>query len=174
MDRTEEFLYLLGKHSRTLYLCVFSMVLNNNDTDDIIQEANLVLWREFHRFEKGSNFPAWAKQIAVNQVRAWKLRQKRDRHVFSDEILEIIAKGTNETDDLSARSLALSHCLDRLPSNSRRIVSMRYEQENDISEIAQGTKQTTAAVYQILSRIRKSLHDCVTLRLAQEASQPIK
>lgn len=165
MDQTEEFLYLLGKHSRAIYLCVFSMVLNNNDADDIIQEANLVLWREFHHFEKGTNFLAWARQIAVNQVRAWKLKQKRDRHVFSDEILEIIADNTDEVDDMSARSTALSHCLDRLPPNSRKIISMRYEQENDISEISQSTKQSAAAVYQTLSRIRKALHECVNYRL---------
>lgn len=170
MDRTEDFLYLLGKHSRAIYLCVFSMVLNNNDTDDIIQETNLVLWREFYRFEKGTNFSAWAKQIAVNQVRAWKLKQKRDRHVFSDELLEIIAKSSGEMDDLSARYMALSHCLDRLPPNSRKIIFMRYEQENDISIIAQSIKQTAAAVYQMLSRIRKSLHECVNLRLNRETS----
>src|SRR5262249_34859663 len=82
--RTELFIRLLGQSHRSLHLYVMSLVPNRNDAEDILQQTNLVLWREFHQFEPGTNFTAWACRVAFNQVLAWRKRRQRDRLVFSE------------------------------------------------------------------------------------------
>ncbi|MFN7134755.1 MAG: guanylate kinase, partial [Myxococcales bacterium] len=49
------------------------------DSEEVIQETNLVLWREFDRFQEGTNFAAWACRVALNQVLAWRKKRQRDR-----------------------------------------------------------------------------------------------
>lgn len=168
-DFSEEFLRLLGKNSRQIYACVFVMVLNKVDADDIIQETNLVLWKEFGRFERGTNFLAWAKRIATNQVLAWRTRRKRDRHVFGEEFLNVVARETNEYEDgLARRSEHLARCLEKLPEHGRTIIARRYDEQVGIEKLADEMNRSTDAVYKMLSRLRKTLHDCVTNLMAKE------
>ena len=56
-----------------------SVLPNRTDVDDLLQETNLVLWREFESFEIGTNFTAWAYRIAHNQVLAWRKPVKEYR-----------------------------------------------------------------------------------------------
>src|SRR6516165_3336353 len=80
--RVEEFVRLLGQNQRWLLIYVTSLVPVWSDTEEVIQETNLVLWREFDRFESGTNFTAWAFRVALNQVLAWRKRRRRDRLEF--------------------------------------------------------------------------------------------
>ena len=107
-ERVDAFVQLLGQNQRRIFLFVMSMVPNWNDAEEIIQETNLLLWREFDQFERGTNFAAWACQVALNQVLAWRKRQQRDRVKFSPAFLEAIAEeATAEADWLEDRSRAL-------------------------------------------------------------------
>lgn len=168
---SEEFLRHLGKHSRQIYACVYALVLNKNDADDIAQETNLVLWREFARFEPGTNFLAWARKIAVNQVLAWKTRRKRDRHVFGEEFMRVVVQETDSNAEyLADRSEFLAICIEKLPEHSRKLIAQRYDEQNKIEQIATTTNRTTEAVYRAISRIRKTLHDCVSSAMMKEMS----
>ena len=77
--QVDAFVRLLGQNQRRIFLYVMSLVPNWNDAEEIIQETNLVLWREFARFELGTNFTAWACKVALHQVLAWRKRVKRNR-----------------------------------------------------------------------------------------------
>src|SRR6185436_3701537 len=65
---TEDFLRLLGQHERHLAAFVYSLVPRAADADDILQDVKVTMWREFAKFEPGTNFRAWARQIATHQV----------------------------------------------------------------------------------------------------------
>ena len=64
---------------------------------------------------------------------------------------------------------ALEHCVDRLPDRSRRLLAMRYGQDDSPERIAAQTRTTTAAVYQALWRLRTWLRKCVERHVASEA-----
>src|SRR4051812_30687389 len=77
-ERVDAFVQLLGQSQRRIFLFVMSMVPNWSDAEEIIQETNLLLWREFDKFQPGTNFAAWACRIALNQTLAWRKRKRRD------------------------------------------------------------------------------------------------
>ena len=64
-DRAEEFVFLLARHERLLGAYVMTMVPHPQDADDILQEAKVVMWRSFAKFELGTNFGAWARKVKV-------------------------------------------------------------------------------------------------------------
>src|SRR5262245_25882946 len=107
-ERVEAFVKLLGQHQRRLQLFVSSLVPNMADAEDILQETNLVLWREFHQFELGPNFPSWACTVAFHQVLAWRKRKQRERLVFSEAFLTAVSDELRAgADQLEDRSRAL-------------------------------------------------------------------
>lgn len=168
-DRVELFVTLLARHQTRVHRFVVSLVPSPADADDILQDTNLFLWREFHRYRPGSDFVAWACAVAFQEVRAWRTRRKRDRLVFSDEFLLAVRDELERTDDLAERrAAALAGCLARLPPPHRELIRLRYAAGGGVDEIAAALGRSTEAVYRMLSRVRQALHQCVTQTLARE------
>jgi RNA polymerase sigma-70 factor, ECF subfamily len=165
--RVEAFVSLIAHHQRHLRLFVLSLVPNPADADDVLQETHLVLWREFHRYEPGTNFAAWACAVAGNQVLAWRKKRQRDRLVFSDEFLAAVSgELVAAADRLEERAEALTRCVERVPPHHRELIRLRYAEGCPIAAIAGRLGRTSEAVYRMLSRVRQALYDCVTGSLA--------
>lgn len=171
-DRTEEFITLLGKHSHEIRLAIQRLVLNSNEADDIFQETNLILWREFDRFEQGTNFSSWAFRIAVNQVLTWRKKKQRNRLIFGCEFIEEIAKDMDPSRFvLEERKRALAGCLTQLPKHQQKLIASRYADQIKVEVIADQQKRSTNAVYRALQRIRQALFACIEKKLKQQDDQ---
>src|SRR4051812_44777422 len=161
-EQVDAFVRLLGQNQRRIFLYVMSMVPNWNDAEEIIQETNLILWREFARFQLGTNFAAWACKVALHQVLAWRKRQRRDRLQFSPAFLEAVAQEASAASEvLEERSQSLARCIEKLPADRRRMLQLRYSDGLAITAIPGQLERSEEAVYRALSRIRRVLHDCV-------------
>lgn len=168
-DRVDEFVRLLAQNQRRLYVYVHTLVPNPADTEEVLQNTNLVLWREFGKFETGTNFAAWACRVALNQVLAWRKKRQRDRLQFSDAFLgAVAAEADRSADALEERCRALAGCVEKLPADHREMVRVRYTEGGSIEATAAALHRTVEATYRALSRIRHVLHDCVTRTLERE------
>jgi RNA polymerase sigma-70 factor (ECF subfamily) len=169
-DRSTEFLTLLTQHDRALALYVYGLVSPAVDADDILQQAKMVMWRSFDQFELGTNFLAWARKVAFNQILTYRRQRKRDHLPLSEETLEAIghevAKLSDDGGDL--RREALQECVNRLPEEQRQMVLLRYYEDLDVDAVAARISSTTGAVYRALSRVRYALLECVERRVAAE------
>ena len=170
-ERVEAFVRLLGQNQRRVFLYVMGLVPSWNDAEEIVQETNLVLWREFAQFQLGTNCAAWACKVAFHQVLAWRKRKQRDRLKFSDAFLEAVAEEASAIGDtLEERSQLLSGCVEKLPAAQRDLLRLRYSEGLAIEAIAKKVDRSVEAVYRALSRIRQAVHQCVTQTLAREGS----
>lgn len=162
-DRTEEFVRLLGQTERYRFAYLMSLMNDRDAVDEVLQETNLVLWREFDRFELGTNFAAWSCRVAFNQMRAWRKKRQRSRLQFSDEFLEAVANELDRDAEVLDRKFeALQDCVCALPDHHRELIRVRYSEGESIDAIATSTQRSVDAVYRMLSRVRKSLHECVS------------
>ena len=62
------FLDLLEPIKDSLYGYARRAVWREDQVADVVQEAFMTGWREFQRFQLGTNFRAWMFQILVNTV----------------------------------------------------------------------------------------------------------
>lgn len=163
----EEFVVLLARHERLLGAYVMTMVPNPADADDILQDAKVIMWRHFQQFESGTNFAAWARKIAFHQVLAFRKRRHRDKLDFSDEFLHsVAAEMETSAAQLELRERALNDCIAKLPKDHRQVLHLRYHEALDLDEMAGRLQRTSTALYRLLSRIRHSLHGCISKSLA--------
>ena len=165
-DRVDLFVRLLAQDQRRIFLFVVGMVPNMNEAEEIIQETNLLLWREFDTFQVGTNFAAWACRVALNQTRAWRKRKQRDRLEFGEAFLvAVAAEAVAEADRLEERAGALARCIEKLPERHRSLLRWRYEEDREVDAIGRELGRSPDAVYRTLSRIRHAIFDCVTQAL---------
>ncbi|MBI1373216.1 MAG: sigma-70 family RNA polymerase sigma factor [Phycisphaera sp.] len=168
-DRAEHFIRLLAENERRIAGYLVTLVPDWNDAEDILQEAKVAMWREFNNFELGTNFGAWACRIVFYRVLAHRKRRQRDRLRFTDAFYEAVSgDAIDDAEHLEDRCDALSGCIGKLNAEHRAILRMRYFEELDVERIADRTGRTVGAIYRVLSRIRSTLHDCVTQTLATE------
>lgn len=161
-ERIELFVQLIGLHQYKIHRYLLSLVPNSHDADDLFQQTNLFLWREFDRFEEGTNFVSWACSVAYHEVLAWRKSRSRERLVFSDDFLMAVSSQLDlASERIELRSNALVHCVDKLPKHHRELIQLRYGEHGRVEVIAEKVGRTTEAVYRMLSRIRRTLYDCV-------------
>ena len=167
-DRTKELVLLMTQNQRRIFAYIYTLIPDRHSAEDILQETSLIVCEKFHTFRPGSDFVAWANQIAWWQVRAARTKYARSKVIFNDEVLESVAHTHSDlAPEMDARHEALASCLQKLPTRDRELVMTRYEPGNGVEEAAQRSGRSLVAAYKALSRLRKVLHDCVLNQLAK-------
>jgi RNA polymerase sigma-70 factor (ECF subfamily) len=162
---------LMTRHQRQIFAYIYTLVPNRHDAEDLLQETCLVICEKFDQFKEGTDFVAWACQIAWWRIRYARQRFARSRVVFNEDVLEAVARTATElAPELDERHEALAHCLQKLHPRDRELILTRYEPGNGVAEAARRTGRTLQAAYKALNRLRKLLLDCVTHQLELAAS----
>ena len=166
----ENFVQLFAAHERHLRAFVRSMGLDWNAVDDVVQTISLVMWRKWNTFDPDTEFMRWARVIARFEVLKFRRTMARDRHVFTDDLMELLADAADEQDEASSSEsyrAALEECLGTLPPASRELISAAYRGDRTIGELASDIGKSATALYKTLDRIRQNLQVCVERRMSQ-------
>lgn len=163
---------LVTRHQRQIFAYIYTLVPDRHDAEDLLQETSVVICEKFDDFTPGTDFVAWACQIAWWRIRYARQKFARSKVVFDDEVLEKVAQtATTLRHELDDRHEALAHCLQKLAPRDRELLLTRYEPGCGVAEAAERTGRSMDAAYKALNRLRKLLHDCVTHVLAQAHPQ---
>ena len=160
---------LITRHQRRIFSYLYTLVPNRHDAEDLLQETCLVICEKFHEFQPGTDFVAWACQIAWWRVRAARQKFARSKVTFDERLLEAISHAAAAMpEELDSRHDALEHCLQKLHPRDRELVLSRYEPNGGVEEAARRSGRSRVAAYKALGRIRKLLFDCVTNQLTPD------
>ncbi|QNN23609.1 sigma-70 family RNA polymerase sigma factor [Planctomycetales bacterium ZRK34] len=165
---------LYATHHRELFAYVMALVGDEHQAEEVFQDTSVTLWKQFERFEPGpgSDFVRWAATVALNQVRNYRRVRGRDRHVFSESLVEQLAadRAALFEEDQSRRE-ALATCLSKLRDVDRQLIERCYGEARSFKQIASDLGRPANTVYKALNRIRAALLECVeqTLGLGGDA-----
>ena len=164
-----DFLKLFLEHQDDLRAFIGAVVRDSAQRDDVFQEVAMELWRGFDRYDPQRSFGAWARGVAKHRVMKHYRSEGRVPMPLSPAAVEATLNAFDAIDDFRGAATdwkdALEACLQQMPAQSRKLLSMRYDNESDIGSIASVLRKTVDAIYQSLSRIRKQLEICVRERL---------
>jgi len=171
LEQQKQLMLLMTQHQRRVFGYIHTLVPQRADAEDILQETSLVIVEKFHEFKPGTDFVAWACQIAWWRVRAARQKFARSKVVFDDDVLDAVAHTASTMQaEVSERHEALSRCLQRLHPRDRELLLTRYEPGARVEEAAERSGRSLEAAYKALARLRKLLFDCVTNHLATSTS----
>jgi RNA polymerase sigma-70 factor, ECF subfamily len=170
ITRSEQFVEEVVASQRRLYAYILTLVPDPNDASDVLQQANMALWRDSERFVEGTNFIAWAFRIAYFKVLEYREKKQRNRRRFRETLLEDLAQESEiyslESED--GRLAAMRHCLESLPGKQQELIQRRYSHGESVQALAAANGQAANALANALYRIRRALWNCIERRLALE------
>lgn len=172
--REHEFLQLFTRSQRSLHAYILAYVHDPNTAADLLQETNIVLWQKFDQFESGTNFFAWAREIARLSVIRHRRTSARRIGTLDPHLLEELAFRASElaSTNIDDREI-LKVCLRKLKEKDRELISARYRPGASVGKMAILLGRTENSVSQSLCRIRRSLAECVERSLrAQQSVSP--
>lgn len=168
-DPNEELVRLIAQAQQRLYAFLLVLVRRPTDVDDILQETNIVLWRKRETYCSGTDFYAWAFEIARFQVLAFKAREARRADPFDDSLLDELAETVRvESAADDRREAALQGCLEKLTESQRELIVRRYQPNVAVNSLAVELGKNAKAVSESLRRIRELLRNCIERTLATE------
>jgi RNA polymerase sigma-70 factor (ECF subfamily) len=167
---SEEFIHLFTRHQRRLYLLILAQLGHVADAEEALQETNVVILAKHQQFVPGTNFFAWAAQIAHFEVLKSRQRKRRDRLRFPEAFVDAIAvEAEDHLNDLDLRRQALASCLEKLRESDRDLIRKRYQPGASGKFEAEVLNRPANSVYQSIGRIRRTLLECIRRRLAAES-----
>ena len=170
-DRASQLMRLITEHQRRIFGYIYTLVPDRQDAQDILQETSVVICKKFDQFRPGTDFAAWACQIAYWEVRRARQKFARSKVIFNQEVVDAIAETAAELlPEMGARHEALAKCLQKLHPRDRELLLTRYEPGSGVEEAAQRSGRSLVAAYKALARLRKLLLDCVTNQLSLEGA----
>ncbi|MDR1939001.1 MAG: sigma-70 family RNA polymerase sigma factor [Tannerellaceae bacterium] len=136
----EAFEWVVSLYGEKLYWQIRKMVLNHDDTNDLLQNTFLKAWMNIDCFRGDAKLSTWLYKIAINECITFLNRQRTLNLVSMDDadvfLLERL-KGDAYFDGDSAQ-MKLQEAILRLPEKQRLVFNMKYFDEmkyDDMSEI---------------------------------------
>ena len=171
LQPSDDFESLLEAHREPLRRFLFSLTASGAVAEDLVQETCVTLWKKRDQFEPGTNFKAWAFQVAFNMVRNHRRKMARAKEMTlpDEELLDVLRIDHEEAESRwETESRFLPDCLHRLSETQRDLIVRRYVGKVSVQELASEREMTPNAMSQLLFRIKQSLRKCVEKKLAQQ------
>lgn len=138
--------------------------------DELAQETYLQFYRNMEKIPGDVPPEVWVKGIAKNVCLNHLRKNARRGRLYRHAVAEILANTTTRLERLSSQeafAATLDDCLSQLPADRQRVLKLHYQQELSSWEIAEKTQATPDTVQTWLHRIRATLTECVTRKLAR-------
>ncbi len=166
-----DFVRLLMRNEPALRAYSRSLLPDWHLVDEVIQEASMTLWDKFDQLRDEESFLPWAKVVVRFKCLSVLDRLRRDRHVFSDGVLELLAEEAEAFDaEERERSMrALRSCLEGFSPPHQELLLAPYSGEARVTALAEQSGKSANALYKLLGRLREKLADCIESRLQKEA-----
>ncbi len=171
-DKSDEFLGLFLKAEPRVYAYIRSQVPHRADAEDVLQETATTLWAKFDEFRPGTDFTAWAYQVARFKVRHLRDRQGRRSRLFSRTFVDLVAvEAERMADHGNELQRMLAECMQLLPAADREVVQRCYGTESTLAVVAEQIGRPLNTVKSVLKRARRALYDCIQRAVEKERRQ---
>ncbi len=156
--------------NRTMLLAYINVITGDPTlTEDVFQEVSIVVMEKFAMVENSDGFRPWARTIARFQSLKAVNKRRANRVVLASEAIDRLDQAWEERDrdDPRAASVAaLERCIGKLTPRARQLVQLRYHQELSGQDIADRLRKPLNTIYVAISRIHRTLADCVRNELS--------
>lgn len=137
-SREEGFLLLINKYQQRLYWHIRRLLISHDDTDDVLQNTFIKVWKGLKNFREESQLYTWLYRIATNEALSLLKKNKRNKALSLDEAgREILAFTGNDPlytgDEINNK---LQMAVFTLPPKQRLVFNMKYFDEMKYEEIS--------------------------------------
>lgn len=147
-SRAKAFEVLVNTYKERLYWHIRRIVLNHDDTDDVLQNTFIKVYRNIDQFKGDSKLYSWMYRIATNESLTF-LKQRSKKMGISDQELKnrmvenLQADVYFEGDEIQTK---LQKALSTLPDKQKLVFTMKYFQEMKYTDISEALETSVGAL----------------------------
>ena len=138
--RIEAFNLLLNKYQQKIYWHIRRLVIDHDDTDDLVQEVFIKVWKSLSNFRNDSQLYTWLYRIATNESITFLNRKKQKNNISLDESAGYVLAETLADSpyfDGDKAQMKLQKALLTLPEKQRLVFNMKYYDDLKYEEISE-------------------------------------
>jgi len=136
-SKEKAFEILVKKYQEPLYWTIRRIVISHEDTDDVLQNTFIKIWKGLDKFKNQSKLFTWLYRIAVNEALTW-INKNNKKIQYDSEINDNLINKL-EADvffDGNEIEKKLQKSILSLPRRQQMVFNMKYYQHLKYDEIA--------------------------------------
>ena len=164
-DATMErgFRMLLDAYQERLYWVIRRMVHNHEDTNDILQNCFVKVFRNIGRFENKSKLYTWLYRIATNETITFlkKQKQKTTASLDDEDTLLSTRLKADPWFDGNEVQLLLKQAIAGLPEKQQLVFNLRYYDEMSYADMSEMLNTSQGALKASFHHAVKKVEACM-------------
>lgn len=140
--------HLISKYQQRLYWHIRKIVIDHDDSDDVLQNTFIKVWKGLENFKEESKLYTWLYRIATNEALTH-LRTKQKMQADSIHPIEYQLSKSLESDNYFTGDeiqLKLQQAILTLPEKQRIVFNMRYYDETPYEQMAEILETSVGAL----------------------------
>ncbi len=153
--------HLIQKYQQKLYWQIRKIVIDHDDSDDVLQNTFIKVWKGLENFKEDSQLFTWLYRIATNEALTF-LKQKQKRNTTSIHAIEYQLSKSIESDEYfkgDEIQLKLQQAILTLPEKQRIVFNMRYYDEMPYEKMSEVLETSVGALKASYHHAAKKVED---------------
>lgn len=152
---------LVTTYQERLYWHIRKIVMNHDDTDDVLQNTFMKVWRNIDNFRADSSLYTWLYRIATNESITFLNSKKKKNMMPLNDVSEYLMENLMsdpyfEGDEIQRK---LQEAIIRLPEKQRIVFNMRYYDEMKYDDMAEVLETSVGALKASYHHAAKKVED---------------
>jgi RNA polymerase sigma factor (sigma-70 family) len=139
---------LLAQYKERLYWHIRKIVLNHDDTDDVLQNTFIKVYKSIHNFKGDSKLYSWLYRIATNESITF-INKRAKQLRISNEAHQLRAINNLQADvyfEGNAIQIKLQKAIAILPQKQQLVFNMKYFDDMKYKDMAQVLETSEGAL----------------------------
>ena len=136
--KEQAFRVLVLQYKERLYWHIRKIVISHDDTDDVLQNTFIKVFRGINQFKGDSKLYSWMYRIATNEAITFINKRAKERKVDITEIKQDLVTSLSSDDWFSGDDIQfiLQQAIARLPQKQQLVFNMKYFDHLKYDEIS--------------------------------------
>ena len=132
------FTAIIKKYQEKLYWHIRRMIIDHEDTNDVLQNMFIKVWKGLENFREDSQLYTWLYRIATNESLTFLSQQKKRSSVSLSDVESGLSNKLKSDTNFDANKLEwkLQLGIQNLPEKQRLVFNLRYYDEMPYEEMS--------------------------------------
>ncbi len=161
--KEKAFTAIVKKYQEKLYWHIRRMVVNHDDSNDVLQNVCVKAWRGLENFREDSQLYTWLYRIATNECLSFLEQQKRKAAISMNDVENGLSNTIKAQDGFDANKLEwkLQLAIQQLPEKQQLVFNLRYYDEMPYEEMSKILETSVGALKASYHHAAKKIEEAI-------------
>jgi RNA polymerase sigma-70 factor (ECF subfamily) len=161
--KEQAFTAIIKKYQERLYWHIRRMVIDHENTNDVLQNIFIKVWKGLENFREDSQLYTWLYRIATNESLTFLDQQKRKSSISLNDVESGLSNIIKADQNFDANRLEwkLQLAIQQLPEKQRLVFNLRYYDEMPYEQMSQILGTSEGALKASYHHAAKKIQDFI-------------